>query len=81
MFKPLYDKVAFRRQRSHRIEELSDAVFAIVMTLLVLDIRLPLREITTEGQVWSSLTHTWPKILTFILSFSFMLTLGGEIWI
>jgi uncharacterized membrane protein len=74
--KSLNEKVAFRKQRSHRIEELSDAVFAIVMTLLVLDIRIPLIEIKTEGAVWRSLVNAVPQILTFILSFSIV----GQFW-
>ena len=72
----LGDKIANHKQRSHRIEELADAVFAIVMTLLVLDIRIPIKEINTENGVWFSLLNTSPKILTYILSFS----VAGQFW-
>ena len=65
----LGDKIANHKQRSHRIEELADAVFAIVMTLLVLDIRVPIKEMNTENDAWFSLLNTTPKILTFVLSF------------
>jgi uncharacterized membrane protein len=74
--KSLSEKVAFQKQRSHRIEQLTDAVFAIVMTLLVLDIRIPLIEIKTESAVWFSLLDALPKLLTFILSFC----LAGHFW-
>ena len=68
--------MAYHKQRSHRIEELADAVFAIVMTLLVLDIRIPVKEMDTEMGIWVSLVDTLPKILTFVLSFS----VAGQFW-
>ena len=75
--KSLGEKIAFHKQRSHRIEALADGVFAIVMTLLVLDIRTPLNEIDTEKGLLVSLWHTVPKIFTFVLSFS----LVGQFWV
>src|SRR5688572_18412380 len=72
----LFGSGAYHKQRSHKIEGLADGVFAIVMTLLVLDIRIPLKEMNTENGVWLSLLHTLPKILTFILSFS----VAGQFW-
>ncbi len=77
ILKSLGEKVAFHKQRSHRIEALADGVFAIVMTLLVLDIRTPLNEMDTEKGLLLSLWHTVPKIFTFILSFS----LVGQFWV
>ena len=64
------EKHAYSKQRSHRIEGLSDAVFAIVMTLLVLDIRIPAGELNSERDMWAALIATLPKIFTFFLSFS-----------
>ena len=72
----LIEKTAHHKQRSHRIEGLSDAVFAIAMTLLVLDIRIPLKEIDTETGVWDLLIELSPKLLTYILSFS----VAGQFW-
>jgi uncharacterized membrane protein len=72
----LSEKVAHRKQRPHRIEGLADAVFAIVMTLLVLDIRIPATEIKTEDGLRSALLHVVPKILTFVLTFS----VAGNFW-
>ena len=77
LLKSFGEKIAFHKQRSHRIETLADGVFAIVMTLLVLDIRIPLMEMDTEKGLLVSLWHTVPKILTFILSFS----LVGQFWV
>jgi len=76
IFKSLFGSVAYHKQRSHKIEGLADGVFAIVMTLLVLDIRIPLKELNTENGVWFSLLGNMPKILTFILSFS----VAGQFW-
>jgi uncharacterized membrane protein len=72
----LSERVGYRKQRSHRIEALADGVFAIVMTLLVLDIRTPIQEMNTELGLINSLMQTLPKILTFILSF----TVAGQFW-
>lgn len=56
-----------------RLEALSDGIFAIAMTLLVLDIRLPhLPEAASAGQVLQALLHIWPKFLAFVISFSFL---------
>jgi len=76
ILKALSETVAYRKQRSHRIETLADGVFAIVMTLLVLDIHVPIKEVNTENDVYSSLLHAVPAILTFILSFS----VAGQSW-
>ena len=76
ILKSLFGSAAYHKQRSHKIEALADGVFAIVMTLLVLDIRTPLKEMNTEGAVIFSLLDTMPKILTFMLSFS----VAGQFW-
>ena len=71
----LSEKVGYRKQRPHRIEGLADGVFAIAMTLLVLDIRLPAGEMHTLNKL-ELLWSFGPKILTFILSF----TAAGLFW-
>jgi uncharacterized membrane protein len=76
ILKSFGERVAFHKQRPHRIEALSDGVFAIVMTLLVLDIRIPVGHMTSETNLWYALMHTAPKILTYVLSFS----LAGQFW-
>ncbi len=49
-----------------RIEALSDGVFAIVMTLLVFDLRLP---DATVVDLPTALTSLWPKFLGYVVSF------------
>lgn len=61
-------------QRLHRIEALSDGVFSIAMTLLVLDIRVPVSNaIQEEMDLFTALVGITPKLLSYLLSF---MTLG-----
>jgi uncharacterized membrane protein len=58
-----------RRDRD-RIVNLSDGVFAIAITLLVLDIRVPdIPENIVSSQLPTALLSLWPKYLGYILSF------------
>ena len=50
-----------------RILALSDGVFAIALTLLILDIVLPAR--TTDDNLGQALLHIWPRYLAYALSF------------
>ena len=52
---------------TNRIEAFSDGVFAIAITLLVLEIRL--QHVGVEGSLWASLVALWPYYLAFALSF------------
>jgi uncharacterized membrane protein len=57
-----------------RIEALSDGVFAIALTLLVLDIRVPIRDhVVYEKDLMIEFSKLTPKLLTYFLSF---MTLG-----
>jgi uncharacterized membrane protein len=47
-----------------RIEALADGIFAIVMTILVLELHVPAGEHLTEA-----LIQLWPKFLAFVISF------------
>ena len=63
----------FAGQRLERIEALSDGVFAIAMTLLVLDIKVPLGEFHSESQLIAAFWPLMPKFLAYLLGF---MTLG-----
>jgi len=53
-----------------RLEAFCDGVFAIAITLLVIEIKVPASEsIHTSGEMWLSLKHLLPSILAFLLSF------------
>jgi uncharacterized membrane protein len=57
-----------------RLAALSDGIFAVVMTLLVLDLHVPVREgLHAEAALWHELGALTPRLLTYFLSF---LTLG-----
>ncbi len=49
-----------------RLEAFSDGVFAIVITLLILDIRFP--EVD-YSQFWTTLASVLPRILAYVMSF------------
>jgi uncharacterized membrane protein len=57
-----------------RVEAFSDAVFAITITLLVIEISRP--EIG-NGELGSALVHQWPEYLAFAVSFVYI----GVIWL
>jgi len=55
---------------NYRLETFSDGVFAIALTLLIIEIKVPHAEIiSTNKGLWSALFHTWPSWLAFIISF------------
>ena len=63
---------------TNRIEALTDGVFAIVMTLLVLDISIP--EIvgsSVQAELPGRLLELWPKFYSYVLSFVVL----GMMWI
>ncbi len=62
------------RWATGRTEAFSDGVFAIAITLLVLDLRVPAEEI---GQLKHGILHEWPAYLAYATSF---ITIGG-IWL
>src|ERR1044071_1219861 len=55
-----------RPMEKSRLEAFSDGVFAIVITLLILDIRFP--EVD-YSQFWTTLTSLLPRILAYVMSF------------
>jgi len=67
-----YNQIAGRSVE--RIAALSDGLFAIAMTLIVLEIRVPdPTTISAEAQLWSAISDLAPRLVTYLLSF---LTLG-----
>jgi len=60
-----------------RIESFSDAVFAIAITLLIIEIKVPSREQVHQLGLWCALLNLWPSYLAFLTSFATILV----IWI
>lgn len=56
-----------------RLKSLSDGVFAIAMTLLVLDLKLPpLGSTTDRGEFTAALVAQIPRLISWILSFAIL---------
>ncbi|WP_309572205.1 TMEM175 family protein [Deinococcus sp.] len=49
-----------------RMEAFSDGVLAIIITIMVLELRVP------EGHAWADLGAQWPKFLAYVLSFIYI---------
>jgi uncharacterized membrane protein len=56
-----------------RLEAFSDGVFAIAITLLVLELHVP----TAQEALLRGLEHEWPRYLGYFVSFAFI----GGVWI
>jgi uncharacterized membrane protein len=59
-------------RETNRIEAFSDGVFAIAITLLVLDLKVP-RELHEGKQLGEVLLAQWPAYLAFLTSFATIL--------
>ncbi len=54
-----------------RLEAFCDGVFAIALTLLIIDIKIPAPEgIGSTGELWLALRHLGPSLFAFVLSFA-----------
>ncbi len=57
-----------------RLEAFCDGVFAIALTLLIIDVKIPsTASITTTADFWLALRHITPSIFAFLLSFAIIL--------
>jgi uncharacterized membrane protein len=56
-----------------RVETFSDGVFAIAITVLILEIRVP--HAGVEGGLWAGLLALWPSYLALVLSFFVILVM------
>jgi len=67
-----YNRIA--GQSVERLAALSDGIFAVAMTLLVLDLHVPVSEaIHSERELWNALLRLSPQLLMYLMSF---VTLG-----
>ena len=56
-----------------RLAGISDGIFAVGMTLLVLGLAVPTLSARTEGDLWQALVRLGPNVLVYVMSF---MTLG-----
>lgn len=68
--KPLAEK--------NRAEAFSDGVFAVAVTLLVLEIKVPLPGAITDAELVRHLLGLWPSFLAFALSFATVLVMWAS---
>jgi uncharacterized membrane protein len=66
-----------QRSGSGRIEAFSDGVFAIAITLLVLDLVVPSRAEAAEHGLGHALAREWPAYFAYLVSFLII----GIIWV
>ncbi|MDT0414831.1 TMEM175 family protein [Streptomyces sp. DSM 41982] len=64
----------FRRSDTSRLEAISDGVFAVALTLLVLELNDPPHR---NGGLPRALLHQWPAYVGYVASFSYV----GVIWL
>lgn len=62
---------------SQRTEAFSDGVFAIAITLLVLELAVPSRQEAAEEGLGHALAHEWPAYFAYLVSFLVI----GIIWV
>lgn len=61
--------------KQSRLDQLSDGIFAIVMTILVFDIHIPAYQgLVSEQTIFNSLMGIYPLLLSYLLSFSLLFT-------
>ena len=58
-----------------RIEAFSDGVFAIAITLLILEIRIPELEHPGGRELAGALIRLWPSLVAFLFSFVVILVM------
>jgi uncharacterized membrane protein len=72
----LYNRVA--GQNVERLAALSDGFFAVAMTLLVLDLRVPAAQaIHSEHDLWRALVTLAPRLIVFLMS----IMTNGIFWV
>jgi uncharacterized membrane protein len=69
-------------KETSRLEAFSDGVFAVAITLLVLNIKIPgidvpASQLPNDTQLWSTLLNEWPMLAAYTTSFATI----GVMWI
>ncbi|PWT73927.1 MAG: DUF1211 domain-containing protein [Bacteroidetes bacterium] len=63
------DKNEFEGLSTQRLEAFSDGVFAIAITLLILEIKIPDSETLAHQSLFHYLSGLWPKYFAYVFSF------------
>lgn len=55
---------------NYRLEAFSDGVFAIALTILIIEIKIPqVESVHTNKELWNAFARSWPSWLAFFVSF------------
>ena len=57
------------RLPAHRLEALTDGIYAVAMTLLVIELKLPEHAMASNADVTAALVELSPKVLSWVVSF------------
>lgn len=61
--------------KQSRFDSLSDGIFAIVLTILTFELRVPqIVGFASDKDLWNALVPLWPVLISFILSFALIFT-------
>jgi uncharacterized membrane protein len=72
---PLREPDRTAEKETTRLEAFSDGVFAIAITLLVLDLKVPKPAELGDRSLWSVLRDQWPAFLAYFTSFATILVM------
>jgi uncharacterized membrane protein len=64
------------KRETGRLESFSDGVFAVAITLLILDVKLPVADLSDPG-LWKAMLGQGPRLIAFVTSFFTI----GIVWI
>lgn len=65
----LYSRYYLDPMKKSRLEAFSDGVIAIIITIMVLELKVPSVNTELWGDTWPALWNMWPVFLSYILSF------------
>ncbi len=70
------EETYMEEKETNRLEAFSDGVFAVAITLLVLNIRIP-DTLLDDANLWPTLFYQWPVLVAYATSFAFI----GIMWL
>lgn len=61
--------------KQHRLDGLADGIFAIVMTFLAFDMKIPhFGAAASEAELWAEVWNLWPVFMSMVISFALLFT-------